>query len=265
MIRGFTLTCVALAMPPVFADVSSDERRKLTLRLGENVRMQFVWIKPGKFKMGSPADEKARQTKETLHEVRITKRFWMQTTKVTQAQWEALMGSNPSHFKGNPNLPVEQVSWDDCQEFLKKLNEVCKNQLGKLRADLPTEAEWEYACRAGSTGRWSFGEDETKLGDYAWYSENSGNRMHPVGQKKPNAWGLYDMHGNVWEWCKDWYGEYEKEAVINPQGPANGQARLLRGGSWDDVPLLLRSAYRFRVVPRFRVRIGGIGGRVVLR
>ncbi|OHB76884.1 MAG: hypothetical protein A2Z34_10110 [Planctomycetes bacterium RBG_16_59_8] len=204
----------------------------------------------------------------------------MQTTEVTQAQWEAVMGNNPSKFKGE-NHPVEQVSWDDFQEFLKKVNEKMSTMSGvegqgALKADLPTEGEWENACRAGrpsgraspelaeagSTGRWCFGEEETKLGEYAWYDENSGGKTHPVGQKKPNAWGLYDMHGNVWEWCKDWYGECGG-GVVDPRGPSTGTHRLVRGGGWNGYDRDARCASRSRSGPALRG--SDVGGRVVLR
>jgi formylglycine-generating enzyme required for sulfatase activity len=142
------------------------------------------------------------------------------------------MGLNPSRFKG-VNLPVEQVSWEDCQEFLQKLNAKVVQQLDGKIAGLPTEAEWEYCSRAGSSAKWCFGDDERTLGDYAWVRANSEKRTHPVGQKKPNAWGLYDMHGNVWEWCQDWYAvTYSSGAVTDPTGPGSGDARCLRGGGW---------------------------------
>ena len=156
------------------------------------------------------------------------------------------MGNNPSNFKG-PKNPVEQVSWDDCQRFLKKLNE----KVGGGKFSLPTEAQWEYACRAGSTTRYYFGDDESELGDYAWYDENSGSKTHPVGEKKPNAWGLYDMHGNVWEWCQDWYdgGYYAKSPMDDPTGPATGSYRVGRGGGWFNAARLCRSANRDYFVP----------------
>ncbi|MBI2930134.1 MAG: formylglycine-generating enzyme family protein, partial [Planctomycetes bacterium] len=186
-----------------------------------------------------------------------TKDYWMQTTETTQGQWEAVMGKNPSNFKG-ADLPVENVSWDDCQEFLKKLNEKVKDQLKGKSTRLPTEAEWEYACRAGSKGEWGFGDDEKELGEYAWYAKNSDDKTHAVGQKKANAWGLYDMHGNVWEWCEDWYGEkYPSEAVTDPTGPAKGNARCLRGGCWYFFAGDARSAFRHRIEPMLHGWYGG--------
>ena len=148
--------------------------------------------------MGSPSSEPKREKDEKQHRVTLTKGFYMGATEVTQSQWKAIMGNNPSYFKGD-NRPVEKVSWDDCQEFIRELN----LQEGGNKYRLPTEAEWEYTCRAGTTTRFCFGDSESRLGDYAWYSSNSSSKTHPVSRKKPNVWGLYDMHGNVWEWCED--------------------------------------------------------------
>ncbi|MBP5320757.1 MAG: formylglycine-generating enzyme family protein, partial [Kiritimatiellae bacterium] len=147
---------------------------------------------------------------------------------------------NPSRYKGD-NLPVEQVSWEDCQEFIAKGNK----ELG-LEFRLPTEAEWEYACRAGTTGAYG---GTGGLDEMGWYSNNSGSKTHSVGQKKPNAWGLYDMHGNVWEWCADWYDDYPPGSVTDPTGPAFGGNRVLRGGGWCNLALHCRSAYRLRDLP----------------
>jgi formylglycine-generating enzyme required for sulfatase activity len=192
------------------------------------VGMKFVLIPAGEFTMGSSASDKQRESDEKQHKVKILKPFYLQTTEVTQAQWKAVMGNNPSHFKGD-DLPVEQVSWDDVQEFLKKLS-----RKERVKYRLPTEVQWEYVCRAGSTGRFCFGDDDSKLGEYAWYVPNSLKKTYPVGMKKPNAWGLYDMHGNVWEWCQDWYDKdyYGKSPANDPQGPSSGSLRVLRGGSW---------------------------------
>jgi formylglycine-generating enzyme required for sulfatase activity len=153
------------------------------------------------------------------------------------------MGDNPSYFKG-PKNPVERVSWDDCQAFLGKLNE--KYGSAGVKFSLPTEAQWEYACRAGSTTRYSFGDDEKSLGEYAWYAGNSGGRTHPVGEKKPNAFGLYDMHGNVWEWCVDWYRSiyYANSPADDPRGFATDSHRVGRSGGWDNPAGSCRSANR---------------------
>jgi formylglycine-generating enzyme required for sulfatase activity len=176
------------------------------------------------------------------HEVTISKPFYMGVTEVTQAQYGAVMDTNPSQFKGATN-PVEMVCWDDATEFCKELSETTRQAVR-----LPTEAEWEYACRAGTTTRFSFGDDISVLGDYAWHRANGGT-PHPVGQKKPNPWGLFDMHGNVWEWCADWFVEYTKEEATDPQGPVSGEYRVLRGGDWFTLSEYCRSASRINVPP----------------
>ena len=199
----------------------------LTLDLGNGVTMKLVLIRPGRFVMGSPDSEQGRAADEgPQHVVVISKPFYMGVTEVTQAQYEAVMGTNPSDFKG-PTNPVEKVGWADAVEFCRKLSE----KTGKA-VRLPTEAEWEYACRAGTKTRFSFGDSEGALGDYAWYMGNSGNKTQPVGRKKPNPWGLYDMHGNVMEWCADMYGNYSSEASTDPQAPGSGGRRVFRGGAW---------------------------------
>jgi len=226
------------------AGESRSSPSSLTLDLGKGVTMKLVLIRPGKFMMGSPDSEQGRQGDEgPQHEVVITKPFYMGVTEVTQAQYEAVMGTNPSKFKG-PTNPVDSVTWDEAVEFCRRLSE----KTGKT-VRLPTEAEWEYACRAGTKTRFSFGDSDSVLGDYAWYKSNSGGKTNPVGQKKPNPWGLYDMHGNVWEWCADWYGDYPKGAVTDPQGPAAGTSRVLRGGSLLYDPKYFRSASRIRLTP----------------
>ena len=179
--------------------------------------IEFVLIQPGSFMMGS---EDGRGNEKPVHKVEITKPYYLSRYPVTQLQWEGVMRKNPSKFKGK-EYPVERVSWRDVQAFLKKL----KQGEGVYR--LPTEAEWEYACRAGTTTAYSFGEKASELNEYAWYSDNSNGSTHPVGQKKPNPWGLYDIHGNVWEWVQDWYasdyyGQFQNQTAIDPQGPENG-------------------------------------------
>ena len=196
--------------------------------------------------MGSPASDAVRCDNETQHQVTISKPFWMGMTQVTQAQWQALMGNNPSNFKGN-DLPVEQVSWDDVVSFCKKLTDWAL-AAGTLPAGyecrLPTEAEWEYACRAGTTG--AYAGDLDRMG---WYDKNSDFTSHAVAGKDPNAWGLYDMHGNVGEWCQGWYGDYPAGAVIDPIGPVAGDWRVSRGGGWLYPSILCRSANRGRCRP----------------
>ncbi len=237
-----------------------------TVDLGGGVALELVLIPAGHFDMGSPDDEAGRGSDEgPLHRVRIGRPFYMGRHEVTRAVWEKVTGSNPSYFKG-PKLPVEQVSWDDCQGFLKKLNALVK---GPGRFRLPTEAEWEWACRAGTRTRFCFGDADADLAAHAWYAANSGNTTHPAGGKQPNAWGLYDCHGNVWEWCSDWYGKYEANPwpgvfrwQSDPQGPAAGSGRVLRGGSWDVTPVVCRSALRDLGGPSGRD--DDVGFRVVL-
>jgi formylglycine-generating enzyme required for sulfatase activity len=216
--------------------------KETALDLGGGVKMEFVLIRPGSFTMGS---DKASDEKPA-HKVTITKPFYLGKYEVTQEQWEKVMGSNPSNFKG-PKLPVEQVSWNDCQSFVAKL----KEKLSGYEFGLPSEAQWEYACRAGTSTDYGFGDGDARLGEYGWYSSNSESKTHPVGEKKPNAWGLYDMHGNVWEWCSDAYGSYSSEAVSDPTGASSGN-RVLRGGSWYGDSSPLRSAYRGNFTPDSR-------------
>jgi len=203
--------------------------------------MEFVIIPPGRFLMGSNNGD---DDERPAHEVRITKGFEMAQYEVTQAQWDLIMRSAPSEFKDR-DRPVENVSWNDAQEFLRKLNQ--RNDGYRYR--LPTEAEWEYAARAGTTGDYA-GE----LYDMAWYRNNSDFQTHRVGLKKPNAWGLYDMHGNVWEWCQDWYEKtyYASSPAADPQGPASGKYRIARGGSWQRYGDL-RVSYRQRYGPSTRL------------
>jgi len=212
-----------------------------------HAHLTMIRIPAGKFQMGSPSSEADRESHETQHEVTISKSFEIMIYPVTQALWQAVMGNNPSHFKG-PDLPVENVNWDDAQEFIKKLNELA----GMNSYRLPTEAEWEYTCRAGTNGAW-YGE----LGDIAWYDRNSGNKTHPVGQKRPNAWGLYDMSGNVWEWVQDWFASsYPAGSEVGPQvdptGPGLGSVRVFRGGSWRNIAHHCRSARRLDDIPHNR-------------
>jgi formylglycine-generating enzyme required for sulfatase activity len=206
--------------------------------LGGGVTMEFVLIPSGSFQMGSlpetgDADETPRR------QITLTQSFWLGKYEVTQEQWTQLMGANPSRFKG-AQLPVDTVSWNDCQRFLAKLHEKTGRNFS-----LPTEAQWEYACRAGGTTRWTVGDQPASLEDYAWFNKNSGDRTHPVGEKKANAWGLHDLYGNVGEWCADWYGNpYPQGDATDPRGPPNGQSKVIRGGAWGDDPINARSAYR---------------------
>ena len=206
------------------------------VNLSPKVKLDLVLIPAGEFLMGTPGNSDLEQQ----HRVRITKPFYLGKHEVTQEQWQAVMSNNPSRLKGTKN-PIEQVSWSDCKQFLMRLN----RKVGGEKFALPTEAQWEYACRAGSTGEFCFGDDATQLGKYAWFGEFRG-KTHPVGAKKPNAWGLYDMHGNVWEWCADWhkFGYYGESPADDPPGPDSGQKRVFRGGCWSDDARFCRSAHR---------------------
>ena len=200
--------------------------------LVNSIGMVLVPIPAGEFMMGDPTNPT-----HPTHPVTLTKPFHLGAFEVTQEQYEKVMGKNPSRFKGTNN-PVEKVSWDDAAEFCRRLSELPEEKAAGHVYRLPTEAEWEYACRAGTTTAYSFGDDESQLGQYAWFGKNSGYATHPVGEKKPNPWGLYDMHGNVWEWCQDWYDDYPSEPVTDPTGPTTGSARVFRGGD-----LLFGAAY----------------------
>lgn len=212
--------------------------------------IEYILIEPGTFMMGDKGIDRTKP----VHEVTISKPYYLGKYPLTQLQWKAVMGSNPSKFKGGDH-PIVQVSWEDVQAFLGKAN----RQGTPYR--LPTEAEWEYACRAGTSTAYSFGDNEIDLDDYAWYSKNAGKETHPVGEKKPNPWGLYDMHGNVWEWVNDWYGDYEIDSVTDPQGPEKGSYRVIRGGGWSFIPAGLRSADRYGARPG--IRLGHLGFRLV--
>jgi len=241
------------------------------LDLGGGVTMKLVFIPAGKFMMGSPDSEKGRGKDEgPQHEVTLCKPFYLGVTEVTQAQYQAIMGTNPSYFENertlykDPNyIPVENVSWHDATEFCKRFSEKTRQAVR-----LPTEAEWEYACRAGTATAFSFGDADSALGDYAWYDGNSAEPIHPAGttrpvnQKRPNAWGLFDMHGNLWEWCADWHGDYPNGTVTDPQGPASGTSRVLRGGCWYGPAVNCRAARRNSGSPDTRLHI--IGFRVAV-
>ena len=223
-------------------EIEFANRVPIIFDLGNGATMQFMPIPAGTFIMGSPPDEVRREASEPQHKVTLTKEFYMGVTQVTQRQWKSLMGkdNNPSQFRGD-DLPVEHVSWDDAVAFCNRLS-----QKEGMRCRLPTEAEWEYACRAGTKTRWYTGNDEKTLDEASWHAANSGGQTHPVGQKKANAWGLYDMHGNVMQWCSDWYGDYPNTDVTDPKGPDGGRGRLLRGGAADSGALdAVRCASRY--------------------
>ena len=254
-LRLILLVGCGFAAPAQTGSGQSKLNETRTIDLGAGVKMEVVLIHPGTFQMGADKNPEEKPP----HPVTITAPFYLGKYLVTQEQWEKVMGSNPSEFKGVKN-PVDSVSWNDCQVFLKKL----KDLWPELAFRLPTEAEWEYACRAGSTTEYNFGEDEAQADGVAWDRKNSGLTSHPVGEKKPNAWGLYDMPGNVWEWCQDfWHANYSG-------APADGSAwqggtpwyYVARGGSWNNYPSYLRAARRVRNLPTLRLSYYGL--RVVL-
>ncbi|MBI3097790.1 MAG: SUMF1/EgtB/PvdO family nonheme iron enzyme [Planctomycetes bacterium] len=228
------------------------------LDVPNDVKMRLVLISAGEFMMGSREFVQS----SPVRKVTLTKDYWIAETEVTQRQWRAVMGANPLNFRGD-DLPVEAISWEDCKTFLGKLNGKVKDQIAGKSFGLPTEAEWEFACRAGSVGMWSFGNFEGDLEEYAWVKGNSEGKTHPVGGKKPNGWALYDMHGNVWEWCEDWYGEYGAVAITDPEGARTGDDRVMRGGSWNDDPDSTDSAARHKARPSDR--FANVGLRAVLR
>ena len=226
---------------------------KHEVTLPGNVKLPMAWCPPGQFRRRNDSGDS--QEKPT-HVVTLTKGYWMGVTPVTQAQWRAVMGSDPSHFKG-PNPPAEQVSWDDATTFNAKLTRL----VGRVMR-LPTDAEWEYACRAGTTTECQTGDGEAALKLAGWYVGNSGGQTHEIGQLAPNAWGLHDCHGNVWEWCVDWFPDatYHRGYCTDPTGLDGGSARLLRGGSWPESATRCRSAYLVSVEPATQGR--GLGFRV---
>jgi len=260
-----------------------------------SIGMKLVYIRPGTFMMGSPEGEGSRDERPR-HRVTITKGFYMAAHEVTVGQFRQFVdaaGYRTDAEKGTPdyqdgkrggytfradgkgwgwredaswrnpgfaqtdNDPVVLMSWNDAAAFFRWLS---KKEGRTYR--LPTEAEWEYACRAGTATRYGFGDADAELGRYAWYVGNAERRTHPVGQKKPNAWGLYDTHGNAWEWCGDWYAAdyYGKSPQSDPQGPASGQARVVRGGAWYGIPIICRSASCYGFHPSYRSAYAGFRG-----
>ena len=229
-VAGVALAIViAAAAPLAAAEPTAAAAEGLTLDLGKGLTMQCAKIPAGTFLMGSTEAEKARSSDEgPQHEVVISRPFFMGIHPVTQEQYERIMGENPSRTKG-PSHPVEHVSWDMAVAFCQRL----AAETGRT-VRLPTEAEFEYATRAGTTTRYFYGDDPAskQLDDYAWTYKNCKLDIHPVGRKKPNPWGLYDVYGNVWQWCSDWYGDYPAAKQTDPQGPATGDVHVLRGGCW---------------------------------
>jgi formylglycine-generating enzyme required for sulfatase activity len=237
--------------------VATESPKTITNTIG----MKLVLIPAGEFLMGSPdTDNDAKADEKPQHRVRITRPFYLGATEVTQGQYQSITGESPSNYKGSDDLPVQQVSWNDAIAFCNRLSERedlkpyyqfdGRAQPGGDGYRLPTEAEWEYACRAGTTTRFSLGD----VGAYAWFNGNSVHQPHPVGQKRPNGWGLFDMHGNVWEWCGDGYDEkyYASSPGADPLGPSQAADRVIRGGSWICDPLYCRAATRYGYTPGYR-------------
>ena len=235
--------------------------------------MKLALIPPGEFDMGSPKELLERDSRANMgdgwfmerlpckgvcHRVRITKPYWLGVTDVTQEEYQRLMGVNPSSHQGDPKMPVENISWEGALEFCRRLSDMPGEKVAKRQYGLPTEAQWEYACRAGNEGPRFFspqagplpaGWEEKMLGEYAWFKANAGGRTHPVGQKRASAWGLYDMYGNVWQWCKDWYDKdyYANSPTDDPAGPPRGREHVGRGGGYNCAPIGCRSASRVYV------------------
>jgi len=232
-------------------ETGSGQEPRSAKTIVNSLGMKLAYISPGQFTMGSPVSEKKHDSDEVAHQVKITRAFYLGTTEVTQAQWLAIMGENASPVTGD-DLPVVKISWQDAVDFCKKLSK----QDGRSYR-LPTEAQWEYACRAGTKTPFAMGitmsaEQANYNADFVYGAGTKGaNRKKalPVGSFAPNDWGLYDMHGNVGEWCEDWYGDYPQTSAADPIGPASGKLRVVRGGSWNEMPEWCRSAYRVKVPP----------------
>ncbi len=232
---------------------SSPSGNTITIPVKNGISIEMVKVEAGSFNMGAtPEMQVPYEVEKPVHRVTLTNNYYIGKYEVTQALWQAVMGSNPSYFKGD-DLPVEQVSWNDCQDFISKLNAMT----GK-RFRLPSEAEWEYAARGGKKSRGYQYSGSNTLGDVAWYEGNSGSKTHAVGTKQPNELGIYDMTGNVYEWCQDWYGSYSSSPQTNPIGAVSGSSRVDRGGSWFFTAKHCRSSYRFNLTPGYRLNFLGL-------
>ena len=226
---------------------------EISIPVKNGITIDMVKVEAGTFMMGATSEmQNPFDDEKPVHQVILTNNYYMGKYEVTQALWQEVMGSNPSYFKGD-DLPVEQVSWDDCQEFIGKLNSMTGR---KFR--LPTEAEWEYAARGGKKSRGYQFSGSSNISDVAWYTDNSGSKTHPVGMKQSNELGLYDMTGNVWEWCQDWYGSYVSSSQTNPTGDVSGPRRVGRGGSWYYNARFCRSSFRYRDDPDRRIYFLGL-------
>ena len=231
---------------------------EISIPVSNGITIDMVKVEAGTFKMGATSEmKKPFKWEKPVRQVTLTNDYYMGKYEVTQALWQTVMGSNPSRFKGSNNLPVECVSWDDCQEFIRKLNIMTGRSFR-----LPTEAEWEYAARGGKKSCGYQYSGSSNILDVAWYWDNSLDGTHVVGMKQANELGLYDMTGNVFEWCKDWYGAYRSSSLINPAGTASGADRVCRGGGWGSSMRCCRSSYRDYYPPNYRY--GNLGFRLVL-
>jgi formylglycine-generating enzyme required for sulfatase activity len=247
------ISCAGAGAHPAFA---GEAKREIVIDLGGGVTMEFVLVPSGSFTMGS--EKSPLKNEKPAHMRTIEQAFYLGKFEVTQEQWAAIMGETPSIHKGplypeSARHPVENISWSYSKVFLARLVQ----KVSGYQFRLPSEAEWEYACRAGSRDDYHFGDDAGALDEYAWYSNNSNGQTHPVGRKRPNAWGLYDMHGNVWEWCEDAYAPY----AAGPGNRANESAstlRVLRGGAFNNIPKNLRAAYRHDLLPDDSFRYYGL-------
>ena len=233
---------LALAISVSFASSAVCAGKTKTITLPGGATMEMIWCEPGEFTMGSTPEEEGRFSDETLHKVTLRRGFWLGKYEVTQEQWFSVMKESRAKFPGD-RLPQDSVSWDDCQQFVLRVNA----HVGGVR--LPTEAEWEYACRAGSQTPFSGGAE---VADVAWYAANSCGQPQEVGTKAPNAWGFYDMHGNLLEWCSDWYSKLYPVDATDPKGAVVGSFRVLKGGCWFFFPRDCRSAYRLKRDPEIR-------------
>ena len=255
-IQQSTVAQPTVAQQPVVQPTVTNSDN-ISIPVKDGISIDMVRVEAGTFTMGATSEMKDPWDDEKpAHQVTLTNDYYICKYEVTQALWQAVMGNNPSNFKGD-NLPVENVSWKDCQKFLSKLN----NTTGKSFR-LPTEAEWEYAARGGKKSRGYQYNGSNNLSDVAWYDDNSGKKTHAVGTKQPNELGIYDMSGNVWEWCQDRYGKYSSSSQVNPTGANSGSYRVLRGGSWCSSARVCRSSYRYGSTPGNRD--GNLGLRLIL-
>ena len=246
-----TVSVSPVQVPAVPSNTISDDA--ITIPVKDGICIEMVKVEGGTFMMGATSEMKNPNSNEKpVHQVTLTNDYYMGKYEVTQALWQAVMGSNPSEYKGD-NLPVETVSWNDCQKFISKLNSLT----GRMFR-LPTEAEWEYAARGGKESRGYQYSGSSNISDVAWYDGNSGSKTHPVGTKQANELGIYDMSGNVWEWCSDWYSSYSSSSQTNPTGSDSGSARVSRGGGWFNDASYCRLSVRFYYTPDFRLDILGL-------